>query len=170
MTPPHGQTTSRDDDHHAGADVLPGLFAPSYLLPVPGRRPARRTPVGDLVAETLGIDGERPGAAVLPVGQDRRDPSPDAVFGTPGPPRTHGPDCAAARAVDALGRGVDRASALHHAGTALADPDCATDPGCAWHALLTLVEADDLRAADAGCERLASQPRCEQVGALVRSR
>ncbi|WNV87314.1 LuxR C-terminal-related transcriptional regulator [Umezawaea sp. Da 62-37] len=172
MTPPHGRA-SRDDVQRSGADVLPGVFAPSYLLPVPGRRPVRRTPVGDLVAETLGIDGQRPGSAVLPVVRDGRDPVPDAVFGTPGPPRAHGPGCAAALAVDALGRGVDRAAAVRYARAALADPDCGADPGCAWHAMVTLIEADDLPAADAGCERLATLPLGEvgeQVRALVRGR
>ncbi|PRY39110.1 LuxR family transcriptional regulator [Umezawaea tangerina] len=169
MTPPHGQATSRGDDREPGVDLLPGVFAPSYLLPVPGRRPVRRTPPGDLVAEAFGIEGERFGPEV-PANRDDRPPDPDAVFGTPGPPRTHGPDCAAALAVAALGRGVDRAAAVRYARAALADPDCGADAGCAWHALVTLVEADDLPAADAGCVRLAATPLGDQVRALVRGR
>jgi DNA-binding CsgD family transcriptional regulator len=66
-------------------------------------------------------------------------------------PRTELPHCPADQAIQAAHGGTHRFAAIQLAERALASDECATDPTCFRHAVLTLLYAGDLPSAEARC-------------------
>jgi DNA-binding CsgD family transcriptional regulator len=66
-------------------------------------------------------------------------------------PRTESPHCPADQAIQAAHGGTHRFAAIQLAERALASDECAHDPACFRHAVLTLLYAGDLPSAEARC-------------------
>ncbi|CAM4079117.1 LuxR C-terminal-related transcriptional regulator [Kibdelosporangium persicum] len=69
-------------------------------------------------------------------------------------PGVHSPDryrCPAEQAIQVAHRGIHRVEAVQLAERALSGGQCATDPKCVRHAVLTMVYAGDLMSAEAHC-------------------
>jgi DNA-binding CsgD family transcriptional regulator len=79
-------------------------------------------------------------------------------------PRTAAPsavvprDCLARRAIQAAHQGIHRSLAVQLAERALGGEECASDPSCFRHAVLTLVYAGDLPSAEAHCAAALARP------------
>ncbi|GAB3733779.1 hypothetical protein GCM10027598_58690 [Amycolatopsis oliviviridis] len=76
-------------------------------------------------------------------------------------------ECQAEAALSLLEQGVDRAGAVHHAESALADEVCSVRARCQWRALMVLLAAGELVSADAQLRRLENAGEIDVTGMLV---